>query len=193
LPCDWQLDVINQHWRAAKPNPTGPKYSLELHVWLDGAVDVTAIKLPPTHEDNQRVTTAMRTLITFALNRFIVGGRQLANTRDDSAERFSMSDNFGCLIAGDSTSYLLAPGAAVAGSQDVAERVVVDCPVSIVQVPRPAFRVLEVARGFPQALRRNHPSCSGSLLALRLVEPFLLRGVAANASRFGGMTLVVSI
>ena len=48
LPCDWQLDVINQHWRAAKPNPTGPKYSLELHVWLDGAVDVTAIKLPPS-------------------------------------------------------------------------------------------------------------------------------------------------
>ena len=48
LPCDWQLDVINQHWRAAHPNPTGPEYSLELHVWLDGAVDVAAIKLPPT-------------------------------------------------------------------------------------------------------------------------------------------------
>ena len=48
LPCDWQLDVINQQWRAAQPNPTGPKYSFALHVWLDGAVDVAAIKLPPT-------------------------------------------------------------------------------------------------------------------------------------------------
>ena len=48
LPCDWQLDVINQQWRATEPNPKGPKYSLELHVWLDGAVDVAAIKLPLT-------------------------------------------------------------------------------------------------------------------------------------------------
>jgi len=48
LPCDWQLDVINQHWRATEPNPKGPMYSLELHVWLDGAVDLVTIKVPST-------------------------------------------------------------------------------------------------------------------------------------------------
>ena len=48
IACDWQLDVINRHFRADKPNPTGPVYSLELHVWLDGVVDFGAIRVPPT-------------------------------------------------------------------------------------------------------------------------------------------------
>jgi hypothetical protein len=47
LPCDWQLDVINQHWRAAEPKPKGPMYRFELLVWLDGAVDLATIKVPP--------------------------------------------------------------------------------------------------------------------------------------------------
>ena len=46
LPCDWQLDVINRHWRAAEPNPKGPMYSLELHVWVVGSVDLAGIKVP---------------------------------------------------------------------------------------------------------------------------------------------------
>lgn len=46
LPCDWQLDVINRHWRAAEANPKGPMYSLELHVWVDGSVDLAGIKVP---------------------------------------------------------------------------------------------------------------------------------------------------
>jgi len=46
LPCEWQLDVINQHWRSQDPNPEGPMYSLELHVWLEGAVDLKAIHIP---------------------------------------------------------------------------------------------------------------------------------------------------
>ena len=47
VPCDWQLDVINQEWHSTEPEPAGPKNRLELHVSLDGAVDVPAIKVPP--------------------------------------------------------------------------------------------------------------------------------------------------
>ena len=46
VPCDWQLDVINQSWRAREPNPKGPGYSMELHVWLKGSVDISAVEIP---------------------------------------------------------------------------------------------------------------------------------------------------
>lgn len=46
VPCDWQLDVINQEWRSTQPDPKGPMKRLELHVWLDGAVDLAAVKVP---------------------------------------------------------------------------------------------------------------------------------------------------
>lgn len=46
VSCDWRLDVINQEWGADKPLPKGPKYTMELHVWLESAVDVAAIKVP---------------------------------------------------------------------------------------------------------------------------------------------------
>jgi hypothetical protein len=50
VPCDWRLEVINQEWRraVAKTDPKGQKYSLELHVWMEGGVDVAALKFPPT-------------------------------------------------------------------------------------------------------------------------------------------------
>jgi hypothetical protein len=47
LSCDWQLDVINRHWRAGEANSEGQKYSFELHVWSEGAVDFGAIQVPP--------------------------------------------------------------------------------------------------------------------------------------------------
>ncbi len=47
VACDWQLDMINRHWRAGEANPEGRKYSFELHVWLEGAVDVGATQVPP--------------------------------------------------------------------------------------------------------------------------------------------------
>ena len=47
VPCDWRLEVINQHWRSGDPTPKGPMYRLELHVWLDGGVDFATVKVPP--------------------------------------------------------------------------------------------------------------------------------------------------
>ncbi len=46
IGCDWQLDVINQRWRGQQPTPAGPAYSLELHLWLGGAIDLSALHLP---------------------------------------------------------------------------------------------------------------------------------------------------
>ena len=46
IRCDWRLDVINLHARATAPEPNGPVYSLELHVWLGGSVNVAAIHVP---------------------------------------------------------------------------------------------------------------------------------------------------
>jgi hypothetical protein len=40
IPCDWRLDVVNK-------NAAGePKYSLELHLWDPGTVDLRKLKLP---------------------------------------------------------------------------------------------------------------------------------------------------
>ena len=47
IACDWQLNVINRHWRAGEDDPEGQKYSFDLHVWLEGAVDFAAIQVPP--------------------------------------------------------------------------------------------------------------------------------------------------
>jgi hypothetical protein len=46
VPCDWKLEVINQHFRAPDGVPVGPKYTLELHVWRGGAVDMSKVKVP---------------------------------------------------------------------------------------------------------------------------------------------------
>jgi hypothetical protein len=48
VACDWRVEVINQEWRraGAKEETKGPKYTLELHVWLEGGVDVASLKLP---------------------------------------------------------------------------------------------------------------------------------------------------
>ena len=48
VPCNWQLDIINQHWRSTEPHPKGPMYSLDLHVWEDGFIDLASIKIPAT-------------------------------------------------------------------------------------------------------------------------------------------------
>jgi hypothetical protein len=46
VPCDWKLEVINQHFRAPDGVPVRPRYTLELHVWRGGAVDVSKVNLP---------------------------------------------------------------------------------------------------------------------------------------------------
>ena len=48
LDCDWQLDVINQHWRSRQLNAGEPEYSLELHVWQEGGVNLAEVKIPAT-------------------------------------------------------------------------------------------------------------------------------------------------
>jgi len=46
IPCNWQLNIVNQHWRSAEPTPKGPVYALELHVWSDNGIDFSAIRMP---------------------------------------------------------------------------------------------------------------------------------------------------
>ena len=35
-------------WRATEPNPTKAAYFMELHVWLKGSVDISAVEIPST-------------------------------------------------------------------------------------------------------------------------------------------------
>lgn len=46
VPCDWRLDIIDEHFRGQTPEPPHPRYHMHLHIWLGGAVKVEALKLP---------------------------------------------------------------------------------------------------------------------------------------------------